>query len=289
MSTTFPPTENSGMFMAAAGELEGAGGVILGAPLDDTASFRPGSRFAPAQVRLVSRVLEEYSIYRKRDLREVAFFDAGDLVLPQGSTASSLEIIESAVSYILQRKQKVFLIGGEHTVTLAAVKGCLSVYGEVNVLYIDAHADRRSSYQGVDCSHASVAYHLRQLGRVNLYQFGVRSVAEEEVESLEADRQAYLFSLFEPLREVLPGLPAAPVYVTVDMDVVDPAFAPGVTTPEPGGITSTEILEIFSMLENLKEQVIGFDMVEICPPCDPSQATAVLGAKIIREALLAFL
>ncbi|MGI6307610.1 MAG: agmatinase [Dethiobacteria bacterium] len=286
-SSVFPPIENAGVFLAA-GREEEPDGVILGVPLDDTSSFRPGSRFAPLAVRAVSHALEEYSIYRQRDLRDLSFFDAGDLVLPPGNTVLSLDTISNSVAYFLKRGQKPFLIGGEHTMTFGAVKGCLQVHREITVIYIDAHADRRPSYQGVTHSHASVAYLLQQLAGVTLYQFGVRSAAREEMPGMQGDNISF-FSLAEPLKRILSRFKDAALYITLDIDVVDPAFAPGVTAPEPGGISPGELLEIFPFLEAFKERVIAFDLVEICPPYDHAQITALLGAKIMREALLTFL
>ena len=272
----------------AANSGEKAAGVILGVPLDDTSSFRPGSRFGPQAVRVASHALEEYSIYCQRDLRDLSFFDAGDLVLPPGNTSLSLETIADSVAYYLGRGQKPFLIGGEHTLSFAAVKGCLRVHPEITVIYIDAHADRRPSYKGVVHSHASAAYLMQQLPGVTIHQFGVRSADREEIPGLQEGNVTF-FSLAEPLQDTLLYLQDQILYVTLDIDVVDPAFAPGVTAPEPGGITPGELLKIFPLLEPFKEQVVAFDLVEICPPYDQVQITALLGAKIMREALLTLL
>jgi agmatinase len=288
MFSMLPPVENTGVFMASRGELQTAGGVILGAPLDDTGSFRPGSRFAPLSVRTVSKALEEYSIYLRKDLSDVAFYDAGDLVLDPGDTVSSLQIIERAVFSLLKMGKKPFIMGGEHTVTFGAVRGCLNFYKEITVIFIDAHADLRPAYGRVTYSHASVAYLLQGLKGISLHQFGVRSAQREEMTLLKEGKISF-YSLLEPLRDLLPRLKKAALYISIDMDVVDPAFAPGVGAPEPGGISSGEILGIFPLLKDFKEQVIAFDLVEICPPYDQSQVTALLGAKIMREALLAFL
>ncbi|MDO9534127.1 MAG: agmatinase [Bacillota bacterium] len=288
MSSLLPLTENTGIFMASGSELEKAKGVILGAPLDDTSSFRSGSRFAPSSVRTVSRALEEHSIYLAKDLRDISFYDAGDLVFPAGGISSSLEIISTGVSRCLEMGKKPFLIGGEHTVTYGAVKGCLDFYKEITVIFIDAHADLRPTYQGIEHSHAAVAYLLQQLKGITLYQFGVRSADKEEM-SILAKGNASLFSVLKPLKTLLPRLKNSFLYITLDIDVVDPAFAPGVSAPEPGGIFSGEVLEIFSLFQDYKEQIIGFDLVEICPPYDHSQITAILGAKIMREALLSLL
>lgn len=286
-SSEFLPTENTGIFLAADRSEEGRG-VILGVPLDDTSSFRPGSRFAPLAVRAASQALEEYSIYRQRDLRELSFYDAGDLLLSPGDTVISLDTIAASIAYLLKQGKKPFLIGGEHTLTFGAVKGSLEVHREIVVIMMDAHADRRPAYRGVAVSHASVAYLLQQLAGVTLYQLGVRSAEKEELAGLQ-EEEIYYFSLAEPLKGILPLLKGKALYISLDLDVVDPAFAPGVAAPEPGGIFPNELLEVFSLLEEYKEQIIAFDLVEICPPHDQAQITALLGAKVLREALLAFL
>ena len=288
MSFTYPPMERAGIFMSSGDELEKARGIILGAPLDDTSSFRPGSRFAPLSIRMVSSALEEYSINLRRDLRDISFFDAGDLILPPGNTNTSLDTIARGVSAFIDKGKMPFILGGEHTVTLGAVQGCLSNYQELTVIFIDAHADMRPSYGGVTQSHASVAYLLQQLKGVTIYQFGVRSADREEMALIDGGK-VFLFRVMEPLKQILPKLKGSPLYISIDMDVVDPAFAPGVAAPEPGGISSGELLKIFPLLEAVKEQIIALDLVEISPPYDYSQVTALLGAKIIREALLTLL
>jgi len=288
MVLKIPGTENTGTFLAAADNLEEAAGVLLGCPLDDTGSFRTGSRFAPAHLRMASVALEEYSLSRKKDLRDLSFYDGGDLVLAPGDTGTSLGTISGTVSSLLEKGKKPFILGGEHTVTYGAVRGCLKKYPELTVLYLDAHADMRPAYRGAPYSHASVAYYLRQLKGVDLYQFGIRSADREESRSL-TEKNTFFFSLREPLTKLLPFLQDSVLYISLDIDIVDPAFAPGVTAPEPGGISSGELFELFPLLEGLKENIIAFDLVEICPPYDPSQVTALLGAKIIREALLTFL
>lgn len=283
-----PGTENTGTFLAAGDDLNQAAGVLLGCPLDDTGSFRTGSRFAPASLRMASAALEEYSLYSRRDLRDLFFFDAGDLSLAPGNTEVSLGVISRTVSFLLEKGKKPFLMGGEHTLTYGAVRGCLQSCPELTVLCLDAHADMRPSYMGAPYSHASVAYYLRQLKGVELFQLGIRSADKEEAKEL-SEKNTFCFSLKEPLTTLLPSLQDRMIYLSLDIDIVDPAFAPGVTAPEPGGITSRELLEVFPLLESLKKNIIAFDLVEICPPYDPSQITALLGAKIMREALLTFL
>lgn len=288
MKLVLPRRENTGIFMAASENLDTAKGVILGVPLDDTASFRPGSRFGPAAVRQVSRALEEYSLYLDRSLQTLSFADGGDLVLAPGCTQGSRESIASATSALVGAGKIPFLLGGEHTITLAAVEGCLECLDSLTVLYLDAHADLRPSYLELPLSHASVAYHLQRLPGVTVFEVGIRSADGDELAHLNSDH-FFPFTLYEPLKQLIPLLKGKPLYITLDLDVVDPAFAPGVGAPEPGGITSGELLRIFPLLEPLREQVVAFDLVEICPPYDHASVTALLGAKVLREALLAFL
>lgn len=288
MDLELPLRDNPAVFMAASGHLSTARGVILGAPLDDTASFRPGSRFAPAAVRQVSRNLEEYSIYCGKTLENLPFYDAGDLVLAPGNTESSRQIIARAVSALVGSGRKPFLIGGEHTVTIGAVEGCLEHRDSLNILYLDAHADLRPAYLDYSLSHASVAYHLQRLPGVTLYQAGIRSAAREELDTVVQER-FFPFSLYEPIKQITPLLQGKPLYISLDLDVVDPAYAPGVGAPEPGGISSGELLSIFTLLQPLARHVVAFDLVEICPPHDPAAITASLGAKLMREALLSFI
>lgn len=287
MDIELPLRENPGLFLAAKDD-PAARGVILGVPLDDTGSFRTGSRFAPAAVRSVSRALEEYSITLGKSLEQSSFADAGDLILSPGDTQTSRQSIARATSTLVGAGKIPFLIGGEHTVTLAAVEGCLEHRDSLTILYLDAHADLRPSYMDLPLSHASVAYHLQRLPGVTLYELGIRSADRDELSHISSDH-FFPFSLYEPLKQLLPLLAGQQLYISLDMDVVDPAFAPGVSAPEPGGITSGELLKIFPLLRPLWEQVVAFDLVEICPPHDSAAITALLGAKIMREALLSFI
>lgn len=284
----FPAVEKKGLFMAARQQITEEGGVLLGAPLDDTGSFRSGSRFAPEQIRVVSRALEEYSLSSGKDLRNIPFYDIGDLLLTPGNTIGAVEVVSKAVASLLKAGQKPFLMGGEHTVTVPAVRECQKHFGSLVVLYFDAHADLRSSYGEMEFSHACTAFQLQQMQGVTLYQFGIRSADGEELSNAR-EGCFFPYKVIEPLESILSTLADSYIYITLDMDVVDPAYAPGVSVPEPGGVSAVEILEVISLLERYKKQIVGIDLVEICPAYDSSQITALLGAKIIREALLSFL
>jgi len=274
-------------FLGSGDDFQAAQAVLLGVPMDWTTSFRPGTRLAPHRIREASYGLEEYSFHLKRDLSEVSFFDQGDLILPYGNVHLALEIIEQGVSEILEAGKVPFVMGGEHLITWPIMRALHRHFPELVVLHFDAHADLRDEYLGERESHATVMRRVLELvGPGNVYQFGIRSGTAEEWELASSSLHFYPETVLEPLRQVLPELQGKRVYVTLDIDVVDPAFAPGTGTPEPGGISSREIISVIGMLGTL--DVVGFDLVEVSPPYDPTDRTAILAAKILREALLSF-
>ncbi|MGQ9778654.1 MAG: agmatinase [Bacillota bacterium] len=275
-------------FLGSSSDRHAAKAVILGAPMDWSSSFRPGSRFGPAAVREVSEAIEEYSPYADRALGEVTFYDAGDLVLPFGSVRASLALIGEAVAGVLAEGKFPLLLGGEHLITYPAVQAFHARYPELCLLHLDAHADLRAAYLGEELSHASVIRLVHGLlGDGRIFQCGIRS----------GDREEFAFAR-EHTRVCRGPLPAAvkaaareigdrPLYVTLDIDVVDPAFAPGTGTPECAGATSAELLETFAVLGGLR--VVGFDLVEVSPAIDLSARTSLLAAVVVREALLRFI
>ncbi len=274
-------------FMGSWEDYATADSVILGVPLDDTVSFRPGSRFAPRKIREVSTGLEEYSPFLDKDLADYRYYDAGDLILAPGSVEQSLTRIGGAWAEIRSSGKLPILLGGEHLLTFPAVQRAAKLYPDLVVLQFDAHTDLRKEYLGSKLSHASVIRRICQWVTPNrIYQMGIRSGTKEEFifarENTNFSPKLDLAALAvwaEKIRD-------CPVYLTLDIDVLDPAFAPGTGTPEPGGCTSAELLEAFRILTSLS--VIGFDLVEVCPLCDHGDITSILAAKLVREAILAF-
>ena len=260
--------------------------VVLGVPLDSASSYRPGARFAPEGIRNVFESLEEYSLDLAVDIEQVPFYDLGDLLMEGSETYSNLIRGQKIIADMVKQGKKPLVIGGDHAVTYAPVKVLFeNVYQEdLVLLHFDAHLDLRPGYMGDDYSHASVIYRLLELGVREIYQFGIRSAATEEVETARRQTRFYPHQILEPLREIMPQLQGRPVYVTLDIDVVDPGLAPGVGTPEPGGITSNHLLQLFPVLKQLN--IVGFDVVEVNPPYDNSQVTTHLAAKLVREALM---
>lgn len=275
----------------AAGDDPNAPVVLLGAALDVTTSFRPGTRFGPARIRAVSDGLEEYSPSLDKDLADVPFYDAGDIDLSPGNTPASLDAIEAAVADVVGRGQLPIVLGGEHLMTLGAVRGVLQHVPDVAVIQFDAHADLRDDYLGEKLSHATVIRRVAELiGPERVYQLGIRSGTGEEF------RYGHQHTHFHPLplgggladlaEQVADAVGDRPVYITVDIDVIDPGFAPGTGTPEPGGVSPGELLRALYKLQRLR--VVGIDLVEVCPPQDASDVTSLLAAKLVREAIVCF-
>lgn len=271
--------------MASRETAEGCRVVLVGAPMDWTVSFRPGSRFGPAAIRGVSDGVEEYSVYLDRSLEDVAFYDAGDLVLPFGNARAGLESIEAAAADLWAEGRFPFFLGGEHLISLGVLRAASRRHPGLAVLHWDAHADLRPGYMGETESHASVMRRvLEECPGITLFQMGIRSGTADEFAFARERTRLTPFEVVEPLRRALPELAGRPVYLSLDIDVVDPAFAPGTGTPEPGGITSRELLDAIHLLRGLN--LVGCDLVEVSPPYDASQRTAVLAAEVAREIIL---
>lgn len=279
--------DRKSIFLETTDDLNNCDRVILGLPMDATTSFRPGTRLAPYRVREVSEVLESYSIYQDKSLEEIKVFDAGSVIIPFGNVVESLRRMEVVARELLTLNKKIYSIGGEHLVTLPLVKAYSEKYSDLVVIQMDAHADLRRDYLGEELSHATVMRQiLAIIGPGNLFQLGIRSGIKEEIEFARDNTHLYLNQVLPVIDEVKTLIGHRPVYISVDIDVLDPAFAPGTGTPEPGGITSGELFQVLRELQPLN--VVGFDVVEISPPYETGDSTAILGAKIIREALLAY-
>lgn len=261
--------------------------VLVGVPMDYTCSYRPGTRFGPQKIREVSIGIEEYSIYLDKHLKEKRFFDAGDLDLPFGNVDKSLKIIGEACKQIYDDNKFPIFLGGEHLISYPLIRQAYNKYGDDLILmHFDAHADLREQFAGECHSHASVIRRVCEfMNGKNIYQFGIRSGVKEEFDFARENTNMYLFEVLEPLKQVIEKIGnQKPVYVTLDIDVVDPAFANGTGTPEPGGCTSKEIVQAITYMSQLN--LVGFDLVEVSPHYDISDRTALLAAKIIRDVIL---
>ncbi len=275
-------------FIGSTNSYDKADIVIIGAPMDYTVSFKPGSRFGPQKIRELSWELETYSPYLKRDLEGKNYFDYGDLELPFGNVAKSLDIIGEAAEEIILDGKKPIFIGGEHLISLPIIRKIHAYHGEeLVILHFDAHTDLRGDYYKESNSHATVMKHVAGFIKPkNIYQFGIRSGLREEFLWAEKNTNLFIDEVYQPLISVIENIKNKPLYITLDIDVLDPAFAPGTGTPEAGGITARELLRSIHILKDCN--VVGMDLVEVLPMCDAGDITSAVAAKIIRECLLSF-
>ncbi|WP_044749314.1 agmatinase [Bacillus alveayuensis] len=284
----FDEAYSGNVFIKSHPNFEESEAVIYGMPMDWTVSYRPGSRFGPARIREVSIGLEEYSPYLDRELEEVKYFDAGDIPLPFGNAQRSLDMIEDFVDKILAADKFPLGLGGEHLVSWPVIKAMYKKYPDLAIIHMDAHTDLREQYEGEPLSHSTPIRKAAELiGPTNVYSFGIRSGMKEEFEwAKENGMYIAKFEVLEPLKEVLPKLAGRPVYVTIDIDVLDPAHAPGTGTVDAGGITSKELLAAIHEIAKSDVKVVGADLVEVAPVYDHSEQTANTASKLVREMIL---
>lgn len=275
-------------FIGCDKEYEEAEVVLFGAPFDSTTSYRPGTRFASQAIRNESYGLETYSPYKEKDLEEGKFFDSGDLELPIGDSEKVLDSITERVNIILEDGKIPFMIGGEHLVTLGSIRAIAKKHEEFHIIHFDAHADLREDYLGVTLSHASVLRRCWELvGDNKIHHFGIRSGTKEEFLWAKIHTNMHKFN-FDGLRETVSRLKGQKVYVTVDLDVLDPSIFPGTGTPEAGGVSFLELLDALHLVMSNCE-IIGCDVNELCPPLDISGTSTAVACKVIREMLIDFI
>ena len=278
---------NTETFIGCDGDYESAQIVLFGAPFDSTTSFRPGARFGSSAIRHESFGLETYSPYQDRDLSDICVFDSGDLELCFGSAEMALRDIEDRAREILSDGKKPFLLGGEHLVTLGAVRAAAEKYPDLHIVHFDAHADLRDDYLGAKLSHACVMRRCHELtGDGRIHQFCIRSGEKAEFAFARMHTDMHKFS-FDGLKELAQTLERerVPVYLTVDLDCLDPALFCGTGTPEAGGVSFMELLE--AVLTISRADIVGADVNELAPMLDASGASTAAACKIVREMLLA--
>lgn len=274
-------------FIAAEADFDEARAVIFGAPFDGTTSFRPGTRFGPGAIRAESDGIETYSPYQNKDLEDIAVFDSGDLLLPFGNTEAVLKEICARTAEILEAGKMPVLLGGEHLVTLGAVRAMVQKYPELHIIHFDAHTDLRDDYLGERLSHATVIRRCHDLlGDGRIHQFGIRSGERAEWDFAFAHTDFHPFNVKDVLDVVLALGSDVPVYVTLDLDVLDPSLFCGTGTPEAGGVFFQDLEEALLALEALN--VVGFDMNELSPHYDASGVSTAVACKVLREMLLAY-
>ena len=262
--------------------------VLFGAPYDSTTSFRPGTRFGPNAMRMESFGIETYSMLLDKDLLDdTSVFDSGDIELPFGNQEQTLAMIEARADEIVAAGKIPFLLGGEHLVTLGSVRAVAKKHPDLRIVHFDAHADLREDYLGNPLSHACVLRRCHDLlGDGRIFQFGIRSGTREERRFMRDGHVTTDLIADTTLDAALASIgPDAPVYLTVDMDVLDPSEFPGTGTQEAGGFRYPQLVaDVRKILAKLN--VVGLDNVELNPGLDSSGRSTALACKFLREELL---
>lgn len=277
-------SKNVQTFLGCDEDYKNADVVLFGVPFDGTTSFRPGARFGPSAIRNESFGIETYSPYFDRDLTDCHIFDGGDLELPFGNTDKMLMLTEEYVYNLIADNKRFVILGGEHLITLGAMRAIAKQYSEVHLIQFDAHADLRTEYLGEPLSHSTV---MRQawslIGDGKIHQFGIRSGEKHEFEFAEKHTLMHKFDL-EGFSETISKLKGKPVYFSLDLDVLDSSVFCGTGTPEAGGIDFKELLSAVVKLHEL--DIVGCDITELSPHYDQSGSSTAAACKITREVLL---
>lgn len=273
--------------LGCAATYEEATMVVFGAPFDGTTSNRPGTRFASMAMRQESVALESYSPYLERDLSEIAVHDAGDLLFGFGNPKKILKELKRYVASLHEDQKLPVMIGGEHLVTLGAVAATWNRYPDLHIIHFDAHADLREEYLGETLSHATVMRRCYDLvGEGRIVQFGIRSGTAEEFAFARSDAGNLIQQKFNftGLADVMRSLGNTPLYLTIDLDVLDPSIFPGTGTPEAGGVSFEELREAILLVG--RGNIVGCDLNELSPPCDTTGVSTAVACKVLRELLL---
>lgn len=273
------------VFMGCDAEWEDARVIIFGAGFDGTASYRPGSRFGPAAMRSEFYGLETYSPVLDRDLIDIAVRDGGDLEIPFGNTEAALNMIHRTVTDIVNAGKKPFMAGGEHLITLPAFKAVHERIPDLCLVHLDAHSDLREEYLGERLTHSGV---IRQIwdvvGDGRIWQMGIRSGMKQEFEwAAQGHTTLHRFDL-SCAQEAAAALSGKPVYLSIDLDVLDPSIMPGTGTPEPGGVSFRELEAALCRFRDLN--IVAADVVELAPGLDSSGVSTAVACKVMREVLL---
>ncbi len=285
---------NTFMRLPAVNDLKGLDVAVLGIPLDIGTSWRSGTRFGPKQVRSESAMLRPYNLATGAapfDSLQVA--DIGDLAINTFSLSDSLLIIADSYDAILNYDVMPLAIGGDHSITLPILRAMARRHGPVALIHVDAHADVNDEMFGERECHGTVFRRAHEEGLINpskVYQVGLRGTGYSAEDFKEAAgwgfqqfpaQELWGRSLATLGGEIRRDIGDLPVYITYDIDSLDPAYAPGTGTPEIGGLTTPQAMELIRAFKGLN--VVGGDLVEVSPPYDPSGNTALTGANILYE------
>jgi agmatinase len=263
--------------------------VICGIPYDVTSTFRHGSQNAPESIRKYSESIETFSYIQKKDLTDYNIYDAGDIIFSDKHTQKALNKIEEYVSKFINNDKKVLYIGGEHLVTFPVIKKYYEKYKDLKLIYFDAHADMRDDFDGNKLSHSTVARRAVELiGEKNIYMFGIRSFERKEYNFIK-NNNIFCHDNLKKFKHIISLIKNSHVYISLDLDVFDPACFSGVGNPESGGIFFNDFMKLLPYFTLISKNIVALDVVELMPVYDLSGNSSVFAAKIIRELLLSLL
>jgi len=274
----------------ACGEPPAAGGIVVfGIPFEGRVNLRKGAQAGPRDLRLASDSIETYSALLGRDLEDLLLCDLGDCELPADAAPRvQLDAARDEIGRWWHPALRPFMLGGDHTATVPVIEAIAPALPELRILQLDAHPDTREEFLGERYNYASaIARVMDVVPADRVYQVGMRTGSREEFEH----RRPNFFPVMaghplDVIRRLLPELQGYPLYVTIDVDVLDPAHAPGTGSPEPGGLSVPELIEIVRVLG--AASVIVGDLVEVAHAWDPTARTGIAASWVIREALLAW-
>jgi agmatinase len=292
MADHFAYANHSNRFLAAP-MLENQPYAVVGVPFDGAVTNRPGARFGPMEVRRASLMLCD-GIHPHFNVSPAAVLgDAGDMRLPNASPLAMVRsAIEAQASHWMARHHCVF-IGGDHSITLPLLRAAKLRYGQIGLIHLDAHCDTWQDHFGEPSGHGTWTYEAITEGLVDAQhtvQIGLRSSGQRAAREFVQDQGGMIFTaralrgldgvMLRPIvQQIVTRLAAMPVYISLDIDCLDPAFAPGTGTPEPGGMTSSQVLTLLEELSVL--QCVGMDCVEVAPAYDHAELTTNAAAHFI--------
>ena len=258
---------------------------IIGVPFDSTTSYHSGARLGPIVVREASFGFEKYNTIFNKDLTST-FYDFGDINVVPGNCQTTCNLVEDTVNELLDLKLKPIIIGGEHSASIGAIKALSEKHERLTVVHLDAHRDLAFEFIGEKYSHATVMRRAHEMG-VNLVQIGIRSSSQDEEEFVKSTYNIQTFKNrdvhkhMDAIEYYLTNIDG-PIYISIDMDVMNPAIAPSVGNPTPGGLFVSEVENILETL--CRKNIVGFDVVETATN-KLGEQTAVVAAKIIYDFL----
>lgn len=271
-------------YAGAESDFDSADAFILGIPYDRTSSFKAGAREAPFHIRRASYNFEEIHFEHGLDVPPLNIFDQGNCEEPF-YPEDMMDEVKFFMAPAVKNGKFVIGIGGEHSINIPIIE-CFEK--DISLITIDAHLDSRDEYLGTKYSHACVTRRASEhLGVDNVFAIGVRSISQEELEMDNVIKHATSFEIHEKgiewaVKKALDSVKNQKIYLSLDIDGIDPAYAPGTGTPEPFGLTPMDVKKVINMLG---DRLVGFDVNEVCPPADPSGVTSVLAARLINEVL----